>query len=156
MIYLQKNTDDKLTLLGTYERKQKYPDISFPNGPEDATDEFLKSLDLYVGEYTKSPTTSYIDSIPAIVLSETWELVEGRKYKQAWTVVVAEGGLTEEEAVRSVRNERLVRSDWSQATDHPTQLSDEDKNLWSIHRQALRDVPDQDGFPHEVEWPEEP
>jgi hypothetical protein len=35
-------------------------------------------------------------------------------------------------------------------------LTDEQKASWSVYRQALLDVPQQPGFPHNVIWPEKP
>jgi len=52
---------------------------------------------------------------------------------------------------RSDRNARLAKSDWTQLADAPV-----DVGAWTDYRQALRDVPDQDGFPWSVEWPEKP
>lgn len=56
------------------------------------------------------------------------------------------------EHVRAERNELLRHTDWTQLPDVPeaTRLA------WEPYRQALRDVPDQPGFPHEVEWPTPP
>lgn len=56
------------------------------------------------------------------------------------------------EIARAERNRLLAASDWTQLPDVPetTRLA------WEPYRQALRDVPDQPGFPYEVEWPEQP
>jgi hypothetical protein len=53
--------------------------------------------------------------------------------------------------VRADRNSKLSECDWTQLTDAPV-----DVQAWAEYRQALRDVPDQDGFPWDVEWPEKP
>ena len=50
--------------------------------------------------------------------------------------------------VRSERNRLLASCDWTQLPDAPT-----DQTAWSAYRQSLRDVTDQVGFPHEIEWP---
>jgi len=55
------------------------------------------------------------------------------------------------EEVRKQRNALLVESDWTQVADAPV-----DVEAWADYRQALRDVPDQYGFPWSVEWPEKP
>lgn len=52
---------------------------------------------------------------------------------------------------RAQRNSLLAASDWSQLPDVPV-----DKAAWAAYRQALRDVPEQDGFPSNVEWPTKP
>lgn len=54
-------------------------------------------------------------------------------------------------AVRDDRNKRLADCDWTQVTDAPV-----DKAAWAAHRQALRDVTAQEGFPWSVTWPDQP
>jgi hypothetical protein len=54
-------------------------------------------------------------------------------------------------SVRSDRDSKLANSDWTQVADAPV-----DKTAWANYRQALRDVPEQAGFPWEVIWPEQP
>jgi len=54
-------------------------------------------------------------------------------------------------SARLERDRRLSSCDWTQVADAPV-----DANLWKIYRQALRDVPSQDGFPDNIEWPIEP
>jgi hypothetical protein len=58
------------------------------------------------------------------------------------------------DAVRTERDRRLADSDWTQLADAP--LTDGEKNAWATRRQALRDVPQQEGFPRTVAWPETP
>ena len=55
------------------------------------------------------------------------------------------------EAVRQDRNARLAASDWTQLADAPV-----DDLAWATYRQALRDVPNQAGFPWSVVWPNTP
>ena len=47
--------------------------------------------------------------------------------------------------VRAQRNARLAETDWAILPDSP--LSAEDKTVYQNYRNALRDVPAQDGFP---------
>ena len=54
-------------------------------------------------------------------------------------------------AVRATRNTKLSDCDWTQLADAKV-----DSLEWANYRQALRDVPAQAGFPHEVEWPTSP
>lgn len=53
--------------------------------------------------------------------------------------------------IRTERDAKLKESDWTQLVDAPV-----DKAAWAIYRQALRDIPQQDGFPHNITWPAEP
>lgn len=53
--------------------------------------------------------------------------------------------------IRTKRNELLADTDWTQVADAPV-----DQAAWATYRQALRDVPEQEGFPVDVVWPEKP
>ena len=53
--------------------------------------------------------------------------------------------------VRAERNQKLADCDWTQLGD-----STADSTAWATYRQALRDLPSADGFPHSVTWPAEP
>jgi|LWDU01.1.fsa_nt_gi hypothetical protein len=59
-----------------------------------------------------------------------------------------------EECVRQDRNTLLTSCDWTQQVDNA--LSPEDKLLWTTYRSALRDIPQQIGFPFNVDWPTKP
>jgi len=52
---------------------------------------------------------------------------------------------------REMRDRLLAASDWTQVADAPV-----DQAAWATYRQALRDVPQQEGFPEQIEWPQPP
>lgn len=54
---------------------------------------------------------------------------------------------------RAQRNTLLVKSDWTRLDDVPAWVN---KPAWATYRQALRDVPQQAGFPNDITWPTEP
>lgn len=54
--------------------------------------------------------------------------------------------------IRAERDQLLVETDWTQMPDVPQVLKDK----WASYRQALRDVPQQPGFPETVSWPTKP
>jgi hypothetical protein len=54
--------------------------------------------------------------------------------------------------VRERRNELLQDCDYVMLPDYPLA----DKSGWIEYRQALRDVPEQKGFPDSVIWPSKP
>ena len=58
------------------------------------------------------------------------------------------------EKMRAQRDSLIAATDFLMASDYP--ISDEDRAAVAAYRQALRDVPQQEGFPHEVVWPEAP
>ena len=79
-----------------------------------------------------------LDAMPAQNEAGHWVL--------GWTLVA----LSADEA-RALRDKLLVACDWTQVADAPV-----DQAAWAAYRQALRDVPEQAGFPDNVTWPEEP
>jgi hypothetical protein len=57
-----------------------------------------------------------------------------------------------ENDVRFLRNSLLAATDWSQSSDVPAATRDK----WLEYRQALRDIPQQSGFPNNIIWPTKP
>lgn len=53
--------------------------------------------------------------------------------------------------IRTQRTLTLQSTDWTQLADSPV-----NKELWATYRQALRDMPDQEGFPWDIAWPSQP
>ncbi len=58
---------------------------------------------------------------------------------------------SEAELQRKHRDYLLTSCDWTQLTDAPV-----DPAPWAAYRQTLRDVPQQEGFPWQIEWPQPP
>ena len=58
------------------------------------------------------------------------------------------------EAARTDRDDRLAACDWTILPDSP--LTTEKKTAWQTYRQALRDIPTAEGFPHSHTWPTNP
>lgn len=59
-----------------------------------------------------------------------------------------------EEQVRSQRDSLISDTDYLLCADYP--ISAEDLEAVKAYRQALRDVPQQEGFPYDVVWPSLP
>ena len=57
-------------------------------------------------------------------------------------------------AVRDKRDKLLEACDYLMALDYP--LSTAAREQWRAYRQALRDIPQQEGFPDNIEWPQKP
>ena len=54
--------------------------------------------------------------------------------------------------IRSERDNLLAQTDWTQGKD----ISDAVSSVWATYRQALRDIPQQAGFPTTITWPVKP
>ena len=104
--------------------------------------------------------------LPLVVIEETtaekpivkYREVNGQieQYAEAAPVpAVPEPTFEQQEMqVRAQRNSLLNLCDWTQLSDAP--LTTEQKQEWAEYRQALRDVPEQAGFPAAVVWPSAP
>ena len=55
-------------------------------------------------------------------------------------------------SARAQRDALLKDCDWTQLGDYPKQNG----NDWKVYRKALRDVPQQTGFPDNIVWPTAP
>lgn len=75
---------------------------------------------------------------------------------KVYQIVEIPAPTTEEIAaqVRAKRDALIAETDYLMMSDYP--ISDEDKALVETYRQALRDIPEQEGFPSEVQWPVAP
>ena len=56
--------------------------------------------------------------------------------------------------IREKRDSLLTESDW--VTIRATDTGDPVPTEWVDYRQALRDIPEQTGFPENIDWPQEP
>lgn len=56
--------------------------------------------------------------------------------------------------VRTERDRRLAETDWYMMPDYPS--NPQNLEELKVFRQALRDVPKQEGFPRDVRWPDVP
>lgn len=54
--------------------------------------------------------------------------------------------------LRTQRDALLAETDWTQAADVPQLIKDK----YAPYRQGLRDVPQQPGFPDNIQWPVKP
>lgn len=132
------------------EVRKANPNTSLPNNASDAT---LESFSVYRVFFTTPPehdaATQVIEEGTPVFNADRWE--------QVWAVrdLTAEELQARSDAqaatVREERNQRLKDTDWTQVADAPV-----DKAAWATHRQALRNIPDQPGFPWTVNWPVEP
>ena len=57
----------------------------------------------------------------------------------------------EKSYIRELRTKLLSETDWTQVPDAPV-----DQTAWRTYRQALRDIPSQEGFPTNIVWPIKP
>jgi|8_EtaG_2_1085327.scaffolds.fasta_scaffold00100_2 hypothetical protein len=88
--------------------------------------------------------------------SETQRVVDGSIVSKTSTDLAAATLLTDTYNAESKRLELLAKSDYVQTVDFNAKLSDSARTNWQNYRQALRDVPDQSGYPSSITWPTKP
>jgi hypothetical protein len=59
-------------------------------------------------------------------------------------------------ALRARRTAHLAATDWTQLPDAQASMSPDQRSAWTLYRQALRDLPQQEGFPQAPHWPDPP
>lgn len=124
------------------ELRRENPGTSFP---DEITDETFAAYNVVRVVETEVPD---FDSKTQRVTQSLRRI--GPDWTQSWTVEQ----LPEDKAsanVRGYRNFLLKSTDYTQLADAPG-----DTTAWATYRQALRDIPAQDGFPFTVTWPTEP
>lgn len=114
--------------------------------------------DASTGRISRTVVGSYENVIAQLDVNETY--IDGDYPSNKFVIMdgqPVEIQISEAEAfeiasnkVRSKRDQMLLRCDWSQLPD----VSDTIRDKYIQYRQALRDVPNQSGFPYNVTWPE--
>lgn len=108
----------------------------------------IASLYVQVPDHVR-PNATLMDGVwvnPPEPAPPTAEQIAAQQLEQA-----EQAKLQRAQEIRQQRNALLAECDWTQLADAPV-----DKAAWAAYRQALRDIPAQQGFPLEVQWPVQP
>ena len=124
--------------------------ISFP---AEISNDTLAAYSVYPVGYEPAP--AYDPATQRLVISSQPSLVNGswvltKSIENKTAEQIANDTATEGEKVRIFRNQRLAQTDWCACSD--VTMSAE----MTTYRQALRDVPAQEGFPYNITWPTKP
>lgn len=141
-----------------YEVLSQHPDKSFPQDLSKVDWESLGYAYVYLTRppVVENSLTHGLREVPPTKqdgkYQQTWEVyelppdtVQANKQKEADTLSAK---------IKSRRASLLASTDWTQIPGSP--LTDPKKQQWAEYRQALRDLPTQEGFPYVVTWPEQP
>jgi len=128
--------DGKTAVIRFYENVKKYTE---PEGEDGAPGASGWEFDRY------TLTRPHSDRLKAQIEEKTAEWLEYAKQEEH-NATAAE--------VRRERNTLLDGTDRTQIADAP--IPDERRAEYVAYRQKLRDIPEQKGFPYEVEWPISP
>jgi hypothetical protein len=113
------------------------------------------AADSHTLEQVPDPAFSFLWVPQSLAFSDgAWSVVDEVAYNAGLHKAESELQVKTELKASQVRTERsakLAESDWTQLADAPV-----DSVAWAAYRQGLRDVPQQEGFPWTVVWPEAP
>lgn len=130
--------------------KRDNPNVSFPR---DIPDELLAEFNVFPAVEKAPPAydkrTQYINKKAPEVENGVWCVGFEVLGKAPENIEFYD--MEKAAEVRIERNRRLDKTDWTQVADAPV-----DQAAWATYRQALRDIPDQEGFPNTMDWPVEP
>lgn len=144
MPYL-KAVDDVVSVVPyhIHELKKENPNTSFPSP---LTDDVLAQWNVF--PYTEIPAAAFDPMVSKA------EKLPPQKINGAWVVDNEIRQLPQSVAEANIRNKRnmlLSDCDWTQLADASV-----DSLAWANYRQALRDIPQQAGFPYSITWPPKP
>ena len=120
-------------------------------------DAYLKTLGwLPLIETNVAPSANQTFDTDVVTVEEDRVLLTHRvRYMTAQEIADRDEGLMA--MLREERDQKLLDSDWTQAPDHSSPLSDVKKEEWTTYRQSLRNLPatvDMSLWPDV--WPTEP
>jgi len=132
------------------EIRQENPNVSFPKVWGESVYEALE-IDPVLGASAPDPSRDY-----KVVVRNSAEQNSDGDWVQAW----AERDMTDEEKAahdqQKSEEERRARDGLLRATDHYGLSDITMTEAMTAYRQALRDVPQQAGFPSTITWPTKP
>lgn len=108
-----------------------------------------------IQEVTENEETKYIYDVFEIKIQNREDLEQKLEdegyYDSLLELAKEEYGQKLADEIRKIRGELLQETDKFLLEDFP--ISEEQKEKYKIYRNALREIPEQQGFPYEVSWP---
>jgi hypothetical protein len=127
--------------------REFFPNVSFPAfGPSDTYLAGAGAVKVNVFREHNRATQKLVPCDP--VVENGWAYTV--KVEDKTAEEIAADVASKAAQVRAQRDRLLSGSDWTQVADAPV-----DKVVWATYRQALRDLPEQEGFPN-IEMPSQP
>ena len=122
---------------------------------EDAASVILHNDCVVVGELTIADLNAFnAELVEGVTPPPDWAGNKYRVQNGEWIDMTPEresqAAATQATKVREERNRRIAALDWTQGKDIPDSIS----GPAALVRQALRDVPSQEGFPWTIVWPD--
>lgn len=124
------------------------PNVSFA---ANVSNEELEQFGYFLVTPTDEPAFDYTKNVVRSAIAGDNGFVEIWQETAASQEEIDERLDSKSNEVRAERDALLSASDWTQVADAPV-----DSAAWAVYRQALRDIPEQAGFPYNVTYPVTP
>lgn len=131
--------------------RRSVPNVSFPAV---ITDEIAADSDVYPVTPAEQPAPDHTLNFDRVAVLRDGAWIEEWTSTPATAEEIAERSALQSQGIRSLRNDLLAQSDWTQLADSP--LDADGKAAWALYRETLRMIPQQTGFPWNVDWPPTP
>jgi hypothetical protein len=141
-----KLTNDTPRAYSIGQLRRDNPQVSFP---KTVPDNILAEYNVF--PVTEIPKPEYDPQSQYLQQSEYYQTETG------WQFYYTVEQLPLEQVAQTVRHERdrlLEASDWIVSRSYERQQPVSES--WAAYREALRDIPEQSGFPYAVQWPQTP
>jgi len=153
MFYAKVNPDGSL---------ERYPytltDLRLANKntswPDNLTEETIVDFGVYPVEPSPRPSDHYTYDLVRTAIKNGNSWVEQWEQIPATPEQIALRTENKAQEIRNERNQKLKDSDWTQLEDSPFDANT--KENWRLYRAALREIPQQQSFPWDAQWPQEP
>lgn len=129
--------------------RKDYPNVSFP---KIVNEETLNQYNMFKVQATEKPEQDYRKNYNVEVVNQNNIWLEVWRETDATQEEIAERTNIQAAEIRNKRNDLLVSTDWTQGKDIAEVVS----SAWATYRDALRNIPQQPGFPWAVVWPQKP
>jgi Phage tail assembly chaperone protein len=146
------NNEPQSYYFSIMDMQHAFPNFDIPDAPDD---DYLTQFGIYRVQ-TNPP--------PVLQRDQYWERLMPKLIDGVWVDQLFAVTHTDEEKaqlapaeagiIRRSRSRDLMNTDWTQMPDN--KLTSDEKTAWAVFRQALRDIPQQEGFPWVVTWPTPP
>ena len=153
MAYVKTNPDGSVAVYpySLLQLKRDNPNVSFPSP---LTDDVAANFWVYPVRSTQAPAFDYKKNNVLNVAKQNNIWIQVWSQVDASAEEIAQRTDDKAQEVRAIRNVKLADCDWTQLQDSP--LDQDGKLAWALYRETLRVVPEQAGFPWEVDWPPAP
>ena len=137
-----------------YEIKIANLNTSFPSTVSDETMAEYGAMRVYFATQPVLSDTQVLEEDSPVFSNEDQRWTQVWRVRDMTAEEVASRNNAQAANIRAQRDTKLAETDWIVIKN--LELNANIPGVWEVYRQALRDIPAQEGFPWDVTWPSQP